>query len=427
MDIDNYILNFYNRRKKNSTLDVIKHFMKEFGNPEKNLKFIHIAGTNGKGSLAEMMTKVLINAGYKVGKFISPHLVKFNERISINNQDISDEEIEKLVNIIDPKIKEYDIKHENKVTWFELETIMALIYFHENKCDFVVLETGIGGLHDCTNIVNPLISIITSIGYDHMNILGNTLPEIAEQKAGIIKKNSETVFFKQDSNINRIIENKCKNENNILHMVEKDEISNYSYNEKYQKFDYKQYKNVQVGLKGKTQVYNATICIESIEILKNKGFMITENDVKNGLKEVIHKGRFEVISENPVVVYDGGHNESAIKNLKDNINMYYKDLKKVYIISILRTKDYSSILKELLKDENGIFIFTSGNYDMYATKEELLEEAKKYTSNKHLYAIDLNEALEIAVNKYKKCAIFVIGSFYIYGDVINKLEEMKND
>ena len=152
----------------------MKYFMNEFNHPEKDLKVIHIAGTNGKGSCTEMITNILINAGYRVGKFISPHLIKYNERISIQNKNITNIEMEEIIEKIKPKIDKYNRANDTKVTLFELETTMAIVHFYENNCDFVVLETGLGGLYDCTNIVNPIVSIITSIGYDHMHILGNT-------------------------------------------------------------------------------------------------------------------------------------------------------------------------------------------------------------------------------------------------------------
>lgn len=428
MDIEKYLSNFF-KGTKNPSLKAMEYFMDEFGHPEKDLKIIHIAGTNGKGSCSEMLTNVLINAGYKVGKFISPHLIKYNERISISHQNITDEEMENLIKKIDPKLEKYNNSNDSKITLFELETTMALIYFSENHCDFVILETGLGGLYDCTNIVSPLVSIITSIGYDHMNILGNTLEEIAEQKAGIIKNNSQTIFVEQKENeVNEKIKQTCLEKNNILHLVKKEDISNYSYNKEFQKFDYKNYKNVLVNLKGEKQIYNASICIECIEILKEKLYKISEENLREGFKNVIHKGRLEEISKEPLIIYDGAHNKPAIENLVNSINMYYKNDKKVYIVSILKTKDYESVLKELVKDEKSVFIFTNGNdKDAYVSNEELLFCAKKYTSNKKLYIEELEEAINLIKNKYKKCVAFIVGSFYIYGNVMKYLKEDKND
>jgi len=428
MDIEKYLSNFF-KGTKNPSLKAMEYFMDEFEHPEKELKIIHIAGTNGKGSCSEMLTNVLINAGYKVGKFISPHLIKYNERISISHQNITDEEMEKLIKRIDPKVEKYNNSNDSKITLFELETTMALIYFEENDCDFVVLETGLGGLYDCTNIVNPLVSIITSVGYDHMNILGNTLEEIAEQKAGIIKNNSQTIFVEQKENeVNEKIKQTCIEKNNLLHLVKKEDISNYSYNKDFQKFDYKNYKNVLVNLKGEKQIYNASICIECIEILKEKLYKISEENLREGLKNVIHKGRLEEISKEPSIIYDGAHNKPAIENLVNSINMYYKNDKKVYIVSILKTKDYEAVLKELVKDENSVFIFTNGNdKEAYVSNEELLACAKKYTSNKELYREELEGAINLIKNKYKKYVTFIVGSFYIYGNVIEYLKEDKND
>lgn len=428
MDVERYLSNFFKGTKKPS-LKAMKYFMEEFGHPEKNLKIIHIAGTNGKGSCAEMMTNILINAGYKVGKFISPHLVKYNERISVQNKNITNEKMEEIIKRIKPKIDKYNSANDSKITLFELETTMAILYFYENNCDFVVLETGLGGLYDCTNIVNPIVSIITSIGYDHMDTLGNTLVEIAEQKAGIIKENSETVFALADEKeVNDKIKQTCIDKNNKLHIVDKQYIKNYSYNQEFQKFDYKNHKDIIINLKGEKQLLNSSICIECTEILRKKSYNISEEALRQGLKTVIHHGRFEIINENPLMVFDGAHNKPAIENFIKSLEMYYKNQNKVYIISILKTKDSNMILKQLLKDEKAVFIFTDGNNrEAYTSKEKLFEIAKKYTKNKKLYAQDLEYAIDFAKENYINAAIFFVGSFYIYETVTNKLKENKND
>ena len=422
MNIQEYLDSFF-AGTKDPSLDAMQYFMNKLGSPEESLKFIHVAGTNGKGSCTEMISNVLINSGYKVGKFTSPHLIKYNERISINNKNITDNELEQLIKKLKPLVEEYNSLHELNVTLFELETTMAILYFYENKCDIIVLETGLGGLYDCTNIVNPLVSIITSIGYDHMNILGNTLLEIAEQKAGIIKENSETVMPMQESEVNNLIKRTCKEKNNQLHFVKEEDILNYSYDENFQKFDYKNYKNICINLKGQKQIINTSVCIECIEVLKRKGYNISEEVMRNSLKTVVHKGRFEEISKNPTIIYDGAHNKPAIENLVNSIYMYYKNKKKIYIFSILKTKDYKSVLQELLKDEEGTFIFTDGNSKDYVEKEDLLEFAKNCTKNKNLYAKELKEAIQFSKKEYADAIIFIVGSFYIYGDVIKIIKE----
>lgn len=422
MNIQEYLQNFY-RGTKEVSLDGIRFLMEEFNHPEKKLKVIHIAGTNGKGSCTEMMANILTKAGYKVGKYISPHLINYNERISIGSKNITDEEIEDLIKRIESKVDEYNNIKSKKITYFELLTTMAFIYFYENNCDFVVLETGLGGLYDCTNLVEPIVSIITSVGYDHMRILGNTLEEIAEQKAGIIKQNSETIFVLQDEQeVNEIIQKTALNKNNILHLINKTDISNYSYNIDFQKFDYKNYKDILINLKGIKQIYNASICIECTDILINKSYNISEEALREGLKTVVHKARFETVNNNPLIIFDGAHNKPAIDNFINSVQMYYKSNKKVYIISILKTKDYDTIIKELVKDKDSIYIFTDGNNKTrYVPKEELFETAKKYTLSNNLYTYDLEGAIKLSKEKYKDYVIFIVGSFYIYGTVIHFL------
>lgn len=428
MDVEKYLSKFY-KTTENPTLKAMEFFMEKFNHPEKRLKFIHIAGTNGKGSTAEMLTNILIKAGYKVGKFMSPHLVKSTERMSVQNKDITYEEMEKLINRIQPEIEEYQKMNNTKVTLFELETTMAMIYFAENNCDLVILETGLGGLYDCTNIVSPLISVITSIGYDHMKVLGNTLVEIAEQKAGIIKENSETVFaLSEEKDVNEKVKQTCLEKHNKLHTVKKEDIKNYEYNQEYQKFDYKEYKKITVNLKGEKQIINASICIECIQILRDKSYEISEEALRSGLNTVIHKGRFEIIHQKPLMIFDGAHNKPAIENFVNTVNMYYKNNSKVYIISILNSKDYDMILKNLLKEDKSVFIFTDGNNkESYVAKEELLKTAKKYTENSKLYSYELKEAIDFVCKNYENDVVFFVGSFYIYGTVQKLLKGYKND
>ena len=420
-NVEEYLNNFFKGTKKPS-LNAIKYFMNKYNYFEKEMNFIHIAGTNGKGSCTEMISNILIKQGYKVGKFLSPHLIKYNERISINGKDISDRELIKLIEELEPLINEYNRVNKIDVTLFELETIMSLLYFYRNKVDFVVLETGLGGLYDCTNIITkPLVSIISSISYDHVNILGNSLEEIAIQKAGIIKKDSNTVVFDNIQEVNNIFINTCKEKNNKLHLIKKSDIQNYKYDANYQYFDYKELKDIRVNLKGIVQVNNAAICIECMRILNDLNYRVSEESIKQGLSTVVHRGRMEEIYKNPLIIYDGGHNEQAINNLKNTIKMYYKNYKKVFIISILKRKDYHKMLELLIKDdEDSTFIFTSGNSEeRYTSGHELLETAKIYKKNKQdFYVKTLEEAIQFVKSKKEYNTVnLIVGSFYIYGDV----------
>lgn len=421
MDIEEYLKSF-DSVTKDPSLDAMEYFMKKFNNPHHKTKFIHVAGTNGKGSVCEMINNILINAGYKVGKYISPHLIRYNERISINGNEITDEEMSKILQEIDKFIKEYNNTHKIPVKEFEITTTLALVYFARKQCDFVVLETGLGGTYDCTNIAEGYISIITSIGFDHMDILGKTIEEITHNKAGIIKKNNDTIMCYQDK-ITEIIANKCKKENNTLHIIKKEDVIIGKFTQDFQLLDYKGYKNIKINLKGSVQIYNAAIAIECIDILKQKGYKISEEAIRKGLSTIIHKARFELLGKKPTIIFDGGHNEGAITNLINSIKMYYPKERKIYIISILKTKDYKTLIKLLSQDKEGVFIFTSGNdFKKYVDKEELYNEAKKYLKG-NLYKKDLIDAIEFSKDMYKNDIIMIIGSFYVYNSVVKFLNK----
>ena len=421
--IDEY-LDTFDKFTKDPNLDAMKYIMEKFENPEKQTKFIHVSGTNGKGSICEILAGILNNTEYKVGKFISPHLIKFNDGIWINDKQISDDEVKEILLPLSKVIDEYNKTHKVPVKWFEAITSLAIIYFAKQKCDLVVLETGLGGLTDCTNIVDAKIAVIGNIGYDHVDILGNDILDIAKHKAGIIKNNSDTVIVKQDE-IMQVIEDECKNKNSKLHVIEKEDLTNYSYNMDIQKFDYKNYKDIEINLKGKVQIYNTADVLEVIDILKEKGYKISDEAIYNGLKTVVHRARLETLSKDPLIIFDGGHNENAVKNLQQNINQYYPDNKRVYIVSILKTKDYKTIIKNICEDKNAIFFFTSGTGDKrYLSKHKLYKEAKKYLNDVNMYEEKLEDAINISKKVYSDRTILIVGSFYVYKKVV---EVLNND
>lgn len=418
IQVEEYFKGFYKGTMKQS-LESMEYFMNEYNNFEKKMKFIHIAGTNGKGSCTEIMNNILIKQGYKVGKFLSPHLIKYNERISIDNKNITDEEMSDLIEELQPKIKKYYDETGVNVSFFELITISALLYFYRNNVDFVVLETGLGGRFDATSIISqPLVSIITSIGFDHMHILGNTLEQIAYEKAGIIKENSNTVIFRQLPEVDNVFIKKCKEKNNRLHIVEEDNISGYSFDKDFQYFNYKNMQKIGVNLKGKVQIKNASLCIETAGILNELGYEVSEKSIREGLKTVIHHARMETLNNKPLIIYDGAHNEPAIKNLQEMVEAYYADFRKTYIISILKRKDYRKMLEMLSKDKSAIFILTSGNdNERYTSAEELYNVAIEYVDYSRVYVKSLDDAIKMALNGDEDVINFVVGSFYVYGDV----------
>lgn len=423
IDVENYLNHFF-KGTKNQSLDTMQYFVREYSNFQKDMKFIHIAGTNGKGSCTEMISNILFHQGYRVGKFISPHLIQYCERISINGKQITQEEMSDLIEEIQTKMN----NNNQKVTLFELETMIALLYFYRKKVDFVVLETGLGGRYDCTNIIPPpFVSIITSIGYDHMSILGNTLSQITYQKAGIIKENSHTIFFEQSKEINEQLIRTCHQKNNEMHLVTKNKIKNYHYDKEFQYFDYEKIKNIKINLKGVKQIQNAAISIETIQLLNKLGYPVSEESLRKGLSTVVHKGRMEELNSSPLIVFDGAHNESAISNLQNSIHMYYKNNRRTYIISILKTKDYPRMLSLLLQDENAIFLLTSGNDKRrYVSNEDLYRIAMLYQKKgQQIEKKTLVEAIEFAMSN--PLVNLVVGSFYVYGDVIEQIERIKSE
>lgn len=425
LDIVKYF-NTYFRSTRMPSLEAMHFFMDEYNWFEKGMKFIHIAGTNGKGSTTKIITDILIKSGYKVGTIISPHLINYNERISINNQLITNEELESFILELDPKVQRYNEyarkKELNDVTFYELITTIALLYFYRNKVDFVVMETGMGGLYDGTNIITkPIASVITSIGLDHTSSLGNTLEEIATQKAGIIKKDSDTVIFNQSEDVNQVFINKCEQVKNRIHIIKDEDIENYKFDKDYQYFDFKDHKNIQLNLRGKAQIRNTALSLEVIDIVRKKGFKIPEEAVRDALTNIVNHGRMELLNKDPQIIFDGAHNIPAMQNLMEMVEMYYPNTNKQYIVSILERKDFEDMLRILSKDKNSRVILTSGNDEMkYASKEHLYECAKEYIPEDRLDKMELKEALVKAKNG--NVLTFVIGSFYVYGTVVDTLK-----
>ena len=412
MLLDNFLSNFI-QTTDFPTLDAMYYLMDKLGSPEKNLKFIHVAGTNGKGSICEMLNSILMLSNYKVGKFISPHLFKSNESICINNIQITDTEFLEYKETFEKLSQDYFNETGRKVTRFEILTSLAILYFSKKKCDIVILEVGLGGLYDCTNIVNSLISIFGSISFDHTAILGNTLEEIAFQKAGIIKDNSNTVIFEQPAL--PIIENVCKNKNSNLNIIKSNEISNYSFDSKFQYFDYLDYKNISINLKSKKQIENASIVIKCIEILNKNGFNIKNKNIFDGLKNVTHPARFEKISNTPTIIFDGAHNENAMTNFVETVNNLYPTETKTFLVSMITTKDYKAVLNILLnKFNNCTFIFSDGTDENKFFKGNLLYNYAQNlnTSNKLEYT-----TFEDGITKLNSEINFIVGSFYVYDKV----------
>lgn len=401
---------------KNPSLKAMKFLMSRLGHPEKKTKFVHVAGTNGKGSVVEMMAKILEKAGYKTGKFMSPHLVRFNERIQVNGREITDAEIEKLLAELQPVIDEYEAEFGVEITLFEIETTMALVYYAEMGCDVVVLEVGLGGEFDCTNIVTPEVAVIVSIGYDHMNILGESLAEIAGQKAGIVKPGGKVVSGELPEEAREVVRRKC--EEMGAELIEVAEVAHEIVEGGVKIRDVK-FGEIEVPLRGEKQAENAAICLECVRILRENGWEISERAVREGLSEVVHKGRFETVCRDPLVVYDGAHNLPAIENFWKNVEAYYPDVpdeKKTFVLA-LRKKDCRRILQVLLREE-AEYVFTTGDdTESFTLADELLAMAREICPNGKYRVMDLTEALQGIKQEKREGVTFVVGTFFVYDEV----------
>ena len=365
----------------------LKEVMACFDNVQDKLKIIHVAGSNGKGSVCAMLSSVLKEANYKVGTFISPHLVEYNERFLINGKCISDADFVRLTE----KVKKVSEDTGYNLTFFEILTCIAFLYFYEQKCDVVVLEVGLGGRLDATNVINnSVLSIITNIGLEHTEILGDTLEKIALEKAGIIKENGDVLVYGPKCVI-PVYETVCKEKNARLHKCKFSLVNS----------------DIELGLKGKYQHYNASIVVDAIEILNDKGFVVSFENIKEGLKKAEWMARMYTLSTKPLFMIDGAHNVQCVKALTDSLDGKY-----TIVIGILKDKDYKEMLNLLLPYASE-FVCIKPN-SIRAIEPVVLKEYIDSLNVKCCVFNDIYSGIEYASNK----DTIVCGSLYLSGEVL---------
>ena len=424
IDAKKYLDNFY-KGNRNLSLDAMKYFMDEYKDLQKEIKFIHIAGTNGKGSCIEMISNILVCQGYKVGKTISPHLINYNERIVINGKTISDEELSELIEELEPKIEKYNKISDHKITLFELETMMEILYFYKNKVDFAVIETGLGGRYDSTNIIaHPVVSIITSIGYDHMHILGETLPEIATHKAGIIKYKKPILIGKLPDEAIKVVKQVAKEKEAPLLIMDKDFSSKVKLEQGWgEKFDFSdsrgEISNIHISMEGFHQIENATLAIETfIQFAELEGINYSNKDIKNAIQKTQWLGRFELLNKEPLVVIDGAHNTAAMKRISQLLKKEFADREVYVILAILADKQPNEMLDELLKLPNVHVTVTRFEGPQKVTK---LADFKLHDNVK--YVEHWQEAIgEVISNMSLDDMLLITGSLYFISEVRNNFE-----
>ena len=327
-------------------LDAMRELLKRLGNPEKELKIIHIAGTNGKGSVLAFLSTVLTESGYRVGRYISPTLFSYRERIQVDGAYIEKEPMARLVTRIRRASESMNWDGFRTPTAFEIETALGLLYFAEKKCDAVVLETGMGGRDDATNAIeNVLMEVFTSISLDHLGVLGNNLTEIAECKADIIRKNTLVVSAFQKEEAAEVLKRTAAERNARLMTVDPGKISDVRYGVEEQSFSYGEEKDIRIRLAGAYQIENAALATENVRGLQSIGFAISYEAFRRGMEKTVWRGRFTCIHKDPLVFMDGAHNEDAAKKLKASIETYFPGKKLSYIMGVFKDKEYEKVIR----------------------------------------------------------------------------------
>ncbi|MFV0364041.1 MAG: bifunctional folylpolyglutamate synthase/dihydrofolate synthase [Suipraeoptans sp.] len=405
------------RRGSIPGLTNIKNLLNELNNPQEELRFIHISGTNGKGSTLAFISTILEEAGYKTGRFISPIVNNYEEQFQINGKSISKDNVTKYINRIDDIVKNMEKKGMDKPTVFEIETAIAFTYFNDEKCDIVTLETGMGGLLDATNIIpSPVLTLIAPISMDHMNFLGNTLSEIAKHKAGIIKPGTYVVSAPQPDEALSAIKEKCDNTKVNLKIVSEDDIKNVRYSIERTVFDYKEYKNLTIQMLGFYQPANAELALEGIHTLNNNGYRISKEAIMTGLSKAQWMGRFQILRRKPLFVIDGAHNESGARALADSIKFYFTNKRIIYIMGVLRDKEYDKIIKVMMPLASKVFTVTP-NSDRALCGNELSHKIEKY-GYKALYCDTIADAVNRALNEADREDVIVsFGSLSYLGEI----------
>lgn len=399
-------------------LERIRKLMELLGNPQKRLKFVHIAGTNGKGSTLAFMGSVLSQAGYRVGMYTSPGFYGFNDRIRIGGKDIENHRLAEIMERIRWRIDEMISMGLDSPTEFEIITALAFVYFYEEGCDIVLLEVGLGGRLDSTNVIEaPLVSVITSIDYDHMDILGNTLGEIAGEKAGILKEGTELVLYPQAEEAEKVILQKADALGIPVHRVSFEHVKFLGHDDYVQKFSHEQ-EEYKLTILGDHQVKNAVVAIEALDVLDSKGIRVPHDAQRRGLLMAKWPGRFEMLSHDPMMLIDGAHNLQGVHVLRDNLNEYFPGRKVIFIMGVLQDKSYLEMLHEILPMARRVYTLTVNNQRALHG-----EELRKIIMNEGVEAIYC-ESVEEAVSEAMGAAeerdvICAFGSLYY----VNKVKE----
>lgn len=401
-------------------LDRVLTLLEKMGNPEKKLKYVHIAGTNGKGSTASMTASILQKAGYRTGLYTSPYIYRFHERIQINGQQISDEDLVAITEYVKPLADSM----EQSPTEFELVCAIAFEYFVRKQCDIVVLEVGLGGDYDATNVIEcPEVAVITNIGLDHTDVLGNTLEEIAKTKAGIFKEGGDAVIYRGLPSVEQVFEDVCREKHISLKKADFDGLRLKAHSLDGQVFDCGDRKDLVLPLLGDHQLHNASVVLSVVDTLIEKGWNISEENIRDGLRDVSWPGRFDIVSREPLFIIDGGHNPQCIEALVKNIEDYLTGRKVIALTGVLEDKDYGDMYQPVMPLVDSFVCITPPNprkleaAELAAHLRGAGAQATACQTIKEGVALALREAGETG-------AVLCFGSLYTIGAIREALDRI---
>lgn len=390
-----------------------QELLRRLGNPEKQLKFVHIAGTNGKGSTAAMTASILRKAGYRTGLYTSPYIFRFNERMNVDGEDISDQELADITEYVKPHAEAM----EDHPTEFELVTVIAMEYFARHKCDIVVLEVGLGGELDSTNVIDPPeVAVICNLGLEHTEVLGNTIEEIAEAKAGIIKAGCHVAAYRNEPKVEAVYAGKCMEVGAKLHFGDFDSLMPHSHGFEGQRFDCGSRKDLFLPLLGEHQLKNAAVVLTVMDCLKEQGWSISEENIRQGLRDVSWPGRFELLRRNPDFIVDGGHNPQCLEALAKNVRDYLAGREITALTGVMADKDYSHMYATMAPYVTRFVTVTPNNPRAMeaADLKKVLEPFGKPVTACDSVPAGVETAMEQAG---PQGLVLAFGSLYMVGDI----------
>ena len=395
-------------------LERLKQALELLGNPQHKVRFVHVAGTNGKGSCAAMLASVLKEAGYRTGLYISPHLRRYNERMQVDGVDISDDDLIRAAQ----RVKEVCEQLGGTPIVFEVLTLMALWYFAERRCDFVVLEVGIGGKLDATNCIPaPAAALIAQLGFDHTETLGSTIEEIAAQKGGIAKSGSQLVMAEQEPAALRVVEQLCREQGCGFTVADPERLQVLSTSPEGQRLRDRTYGELLLPLAGSHQVKNAANVLTVVELLKGEGFAIPDRAVRQGIERTVWPARFERLSRSPDFILDGGHNPQCVQAAVQALQDYYPGKKVVFLTGMMKDKDSAAMLAKMAEVAKA-FVCLHADSERAFGAQELAREIEDTLGLAAYPAASAQEGCTLAQRLAgEQGVVCALGSLYLAGEI----------